>query len=218
MTWLVIIPVLVIIFYGLGIYFWNRKVRWRLNVRSSKRLKYTHYAFAILTVAASLLILFDDISFAGQWTTRIILIGFLLSGIIIHPLSEWSGKPGIEKNYFRVFAFLPILTAGISLIPFLGAVVVLSLFGRLIAPAEDIYYEDKTLRVQSTFIGVLGPPRLDIVEKKGLFEVRVNKAYRSAADIDSVRIVKNGDETSVIVYNQPYDWTNGVDADTIKFK
>jgi hypothetical protein len=215
---MIMVPAIVMLLYGAGIYFWRRKVRWRLKERSSQHLMYAHYAFASTTIAAGLLILIGDISFSGQWTTRIILVGFLLSGIIIHPLSDWSGKNPIEKNYFRVFSLLPIVTAGISLIPFLGLVLILSLFGRLIEPVKDIYYEDSSLRVQSTFIGVLGPPRLDIVKKKGLFEVRVNKAYRSAADIDSVRIVKKSDETLVIVYNLPYDLKNGVDADTLEIK
>lgn len=189
-----------------------------MNESFSKRIKYSHYILATLTIIAGALIIIDDISFSGQWTTRIIVIGFLLSGVAIHPLSDWTGKPKIEKNYFRLFSFLPILTAGFSMIPFLGVVLLLSLFGRLTEPVKDIYYEDSSLRVQSTFIGVLGPPRLEIFQKQGLFEVRINKSHRSAADIDSVRVDKTHDSTLVIVYIERYEQKGKFDADTIKLK
>jgi hypothetical protein len=215
MSWIIIVSGLFIIFYWLGIYFWNRKVGWRLNERFSRCIKYLHYTLTVLTIAAGLLITIADISFSGQWTTRIILFGFLLSGIIIYPFSDWRNKSKIERNYFRAFSFLPILVAGFSMIPFLGGVLLLSLFGQLTDPVDDIYYEDNKLRVQSTFIGILGPPRLDIFQKKGLFEVRVNK-YRSASDIDSISVDKSVDETFVIIYNERFEQNGEFDTDTIK--
>jgi hypothetical protein len=218
MSWINIVSGTFIILYGLGSYFWNRKVGWRLNEKTSKWLRYSHYFLTTLTILAGLLIIIDDISFRGKWTTRIILIGFLLTGCIIYPLTNWADKSKIEKNYFRLLSFLPTLTAGFAMIPFLGGVLLLSLFGRLTEPVKDIYYEDSKLRVQSTFIGVLGPPRLEIFQKQGLFEIRLNKSHRSAADIDSVRVDKNRDATLVIVYNERFEQKGEFDADTIKVK
>ena len=122
-----------------------------------------------------------------------------------------------EKLYFRIFSFLPLLVAAFSLIPFLGVVLLLSLYGQLTEPAKDIFYEDNKLRVQSTFVGVLGPPRLDIFQKHGLFEARINKLYRSGADIDSIRVHTHPDETVVIIYNERYDDDDRLAADTIRF-
>lgn len=218
MSWIIILSVAFIIFYGLGIYFWNKKVSWRLNERISRWIKYLHYILTVLTILAALLNIIDEISFSGLWTTRIILLGFLLSGVIIYPLSDWTDKSKVEKNYFRLFSFLPILTAGFSMIPFLGGVMLLSIFFRFTEPVKDIYYEDNKLRVQSTFIGVLGPPRLEIFRKMGLFEVRVNKAHRSAFSIDSIKVDKSADKTFVIIYNERYDQKDEVDADTIKIE
>lgn len=202
----------------MGIYFWNRKVSWRLNERISMWIKYAHYILTALSILSAVLIIVDDISFSGQWTTRIILLGFLLSGVTIYPLCDWTDKSKIEKIYFRIFSFLPILTAALSMIPFLGELMLLSIYFRFTEHVKDIYYEDSKLRVQSTFIGVLAPPRLDIFQKNGLFKIRVNKSQRSAFDIDSVKVDKSADDTFVIIYNQGYDQNNKGDADTIKLK
>lgn len=212
MSYTILISGTFIILYGLGLYLWSKKVSWRLNNDFLKWIKYSHYTLFALTFTAALLIIVGDISFSGQWTTRIVVVGFLLSGIIIYPLSDWTNKSKLEKNYFRGFSFLPLLTAGSSLIPFFGVVFVFSLFGRLTEPVKNIYYEDNKLRVQSTFIGVLGPARLDIIEKKGIFEVRLNKSHRSAADIDSISIGQTADKTLVLLHYEK------VTVDTIKVK
>jgi hypothetical protein len=195
----VIISGTFIILYGLGLYFWNNKVSWRPNKNLSKWAKYLHYLLLILTIVAGLLSFWDDISFSGIWTTRIIIFGFLFSGIFIHPLSHWVKGKRFERYYFKLFSLIPILTAGFFMIPFLGIVLGLSTFIRLTNPFEKIYYEDSKLRVQSTFVGILGPPRLDIFEKKGLFERRLNKSYRGITDADSVRVTQEKDSTLVIL-------------------
>gem|GEM_PF-4680891 len=40
MSWIIIVLVTFIILYGLGLYFWNRKVSWRLNGRFLKWIMY----------------------------------------------------------------------------------------------------------------------------------------------------------------------------------
>jgi hypothetical protein len=212
MSYTILISAPFIILYGLALYLWNKRVNWRLDNELARRIRYSHYALFVLTFTALLLNIVGDISFRGQWTTRIIVVGFLLSGIVIYPLSDWTNKSKLQKNYFRLFSFLPLLTAGFSLIPFLGVVVVFSVFGRLTEPVTDIYYDDSKLRVQSTFIGVLGPARLDVLEKKGIFELRLNKSHRSAADIDSVSIDQTPDKTLIVLYSEKEK------VDTIKVK
>ena len=95
-------------------------------------------------------------------------------------------------------------------------VTLLSLFGQLTEPVKNIYYEDNELRVQSTFVGVLGPPRLDVFQKIGLFEIRVHKLCWSAADIDSVRVEKSVAGSLVMIYHERYGHTVEFAADTIR--
>jgi hypothetical protein len=207
MNWTIIVPGTFLILYGLGLYLWNKRINWRATTATSQQIKYLHYLLLVLTIFSGVLSIIDDISFAGQWTTRIIIWGLLISGFTIYPITDWTERPKIEKYYFRLFSFVPIFTAGFALVPFLGLVVVISLLGRLIEPVKKVYYESNNLRVQSTFIGVMGPPRLDIIEKKGLFDVRLNKSHTGAADIDSIRIDQETSKTLVILYydKEPFD-------------
>jgi hypothetical protein len=199
MSWIIIVPGTFIIIYGLGIYLWDKRVTLRISKGISRRLNYLHYSLVTLTIIAVFLNIIDDISFSGQWTTRTIIFGLLFTGILIYPLTNWKGKTKFEKYYFRLFSLLPIVTAVFSLIPFLGMVIVVSLVGQLVDPVGKIYYEDNKLRVQSTFIGVLGPLRLDVIEKNGFLERRLNKSHRGA-DMDSVSINKMTDKTLVLLY------------------
>lgn len=202
MSWTIIVSGPFLILYGLGLYLWDKKVSWRLPNNLSKGIKHIHYSLLILTVIGILLYLIDNITYRGQWTTRFIVTGLLLSGIFVYPLNNWKDETKREKIYFKLFSYLPILTAGLSMIPFLGLVIVYSSFFRLVYPVDKVYYEDSKLLVQSNFTGVLAPPSIQIFEKKGLFETLLNKDHRSAADIDSVTIDQITDETLVILYSK----------------
>lgn len=121
-------------------------------------------------------------------------------------LSDKMVMNKIEKIYFRIFSFLPVFTAGFLYIPFLGVVLVFSLFGQLISPADKIYFQDNKLRIQSSFVGVLGSPRLDIFEKKGIFEKHYLQDDYRAAHYDSIKVHYDIDSTRIILYpNHEYD-------------
>ncbi len=202
--WTIWLPAAISILYGLGLYLWTKKVRWRLSEKKAQKLRYLHYALLSLTVLSAALVIVDDISYAGQWTTRAIIIGFLISGSLIYPICSWIDKPARERIYFRLFSFLPIVTSGLIVIPFWGVAIILSLCASLISPYDKILYEDKKLRVQSTFYGALSPPILDVVEKRGLVERRLNVERTSAweGEIDSVRIMYGADSTMVELFYQ----------------
>ncbi|MBX2913985.1 MAG: hypothetical protein KF856_01805 [Cyclobacteriaceae bacterium] len=148
-----------ILIYGLIIYIWNKKVEWRAGLKFSKKIKSFHYSLLLFTAIITILNAFFSITFIGYWTPRIIILGFLLSGVIAFPIIKWNSESSFEKYYFRLFSFLPFAIAGISMVQFLGTVITLSLYYRLVNPYEKIYYQDKNLRVQSTFTGVLAPLR-----------------------------------------------------------
>lgn len=188
-----------ILIYGLIIYIWNKKVEWRAGPKFSKKIKSFHYSLLLFTAIITILNAFFSITLIGYWTPRIIILGFLLSGVIAFPIIKWNSESSFEKYYFRLFSFLPFAIAGISMVQFLGTVITLSLYYRLVNPYEKIYYQDKNLRVQSTFTGVLAPLRLDVIEKYGLFEKKLNELHRSA-DIDSVKVLTDTTRTLVIIY------------------
>ena len=76
----------------------------------------------------------------------------------------------VEKYYFTFLSFFPILFFGLVLIPMIGLIIVVSLIGQLFNPVDKIYYEDNKLRIQSSFVGVMAPPRIKVYKKFGIFE------------------------------------------------
>ena len=200
-----LVTILFIIAYGLGLFYWDKKIDWRLNPKISRSIKLLHYIGLLICLTVGITYTNFDIGLRGLWTTRTIIIFTLLTGIFFIFVADKASIRKIEKWYFKIFSFLPILTAGSLFIPFLGVVIVLSLFGQLTDPATEIYYEDDKLRIQSSFVGVLGPPRLDIFEKNLIFEKHLKRADFWANEIDSIRVSYDSDSTRIIAYGL-YDY------------
>jgi hypothetical protein len=204
---------IILIIYGLGLYFWDKKTVWRLNDKISKRIIQFHYVLTFLVVISIVLTWIGNWSFSGQWTTRVIVMGFLLSGILIHPLTNWAGNRKIEKYYFRLLSFLPTLTALFSLIPFAGMLMISTLFGQLLYPVNKVYFESNKLRVQSSYLGPMWPPGIYVYQKKGLLEKQLVTTPISELFIDSVGVEQQPDSTFVTLF----DNENGKQV-TLKFK
>lgn len=214
-----IITILFIIAYTLGFFYWDRKISWRLSLQISSLIKILHYLGLFICITIGISYNFHEIGLKGLWTTRIIIIFTLLTGIFFIFSADKTSIRRFEKWYFKLFSFLPILIAGALFVPFLGVVIVLSLFGQLASPAEEIYFEDDKLRIQSSFVGVLGPPRLDIFEKKLLFEIHLKRTDFWANEIDSIKVSYDSDSTRVIAYGlYDYDEERKGETETICLK
>lgn len=190
----ILVAILFIIAYGLGLFYWNKKVNYRLNPKISRGIKLLHYTGLLICITIAITYINFGIGLRGLWTTRTIIIFTLLTGIFFIFLADKSSIKKVEKRYFKTFSFLPILTAGTLFIPFIGVVIILSLFGLLTYPATEIYYEDDILRVQSSFVGVLGQPKFDIFEKK------LKHAEYWTNEIDSLKVSYDSDSTRIIIY------------------
>lgn len=198
MTYLV--TILFLVAYGLGLFFWDKNINWRLNLTVSRTIKLLHYTGLLISLIVGITYANYDIGLRGLWTTRTIIIFTLLTGVFFIFLADKASLSKIEGWYFKIFAFVPIFTAATLFIPFLGVVLVLSLIGQLTDPATQIYYEDDKLRVQSSFVGVLGPPKLDVFEKKMVFDKKINHTDISSYEIDSVKVAYDTDSTRILVY------------------
>ena len=134
----IVLTIAFIIVYTYGIFRWDKLVAWRLNNKVSKTIKYVHY----LTLFIALTIAFTYSQFGvglrGLWTTRTFVIVALVTGVLFNFVTDKTILNKIEKVYFKLFSFLPTVTGVILCIPFLGVVIVLSLLGRLIEPANNI--------------------------------------------------------------------------------
>lgn len=210
-NWIFESALIFITLYLLGLYLWNKKVSWRLNDKITSWTKRLHYTFVILLVTAGVLNFISAIRFRGIWTTHLMIIGILFSGLLISLLSDWKDRSRFEKYYFKLYGLLPVVTVAILMIPIVGLIIVAVVFGRLTQPVEKIYFEDTTLRVQSTFVG-LGVSQLDVLEKRGPFEIKLNKELTYAERLDSVKIEQRSDRTILLLYS------NGSAKDTVQLK
>lgn len=164
-----LVTITLIIAYGYLLIRWEKLVSSKLGEQSSKIIKYIHYVGLAVVVTVGVSYGLFDHGLRGLWTTRIFMFLTLLTGCFYRFLSSPLSVNKFERLYFKVVAFVPVMLGGIFLIPLLGIVLILSLGGQLIEPAEEIYYQDSNLRIQSTFMGVLGPPRVEVFEKALFF-------------------------------------------------
>lgn len=203
---------IILITYGVGLYLWTKKTSIRLSDQASLKVRYVHYVFAGVVAISLALWWIDMMTFAGQWTNRIFIIGFLLTGMFMYPLTDWTGKRKLEKLYFGVFAFFPTFTGFLLLIPFGGPLVFSIAVSQLIYPVSKICYEDKNVRVQSSNLGPMWLPGIFVYEKKGIVERQLVMEAISDFQIDSVALSYQRERTLVIFFGHEGQ------MDTLKIK
>lgn len=199
----IVLTTIFLLLYTYGLFRWDKLVAWRLNVKVSKIIKYVHYLtlFIVLTIAFTYFQF--GIGLRGLWTTRTFIIIVLLTGVFLNFITDKTVVNKVEKIYFKLLSFLPTISGLILCIPFIGVIIVVSLIGRLVEPANKIYYNDKNLRIQSSFTGVLGPPRVDIYTKNSIFEKHIYRPDFYCNDFDSLVVHHDQDSTRIIIYGLP---------------
>jgi hypothetical protein len=180
-------------FYSLK--FW-KKNQFRFSEFTSRCLKYSHYFALVL----SLSFVFIDYSLRGIWTTQIVILISIFIGVFYNLIAQKSVLNKVEKYYFTFLSFLPILFFGLVLIPMIGFIIVVSLIGQLFNPVDKIYYEDNKLRIQSSFVGVMAPPRIKVYKKIGIFEKEYKDENLNFEDIDSIRVDYKNDTANLYIW------------------
>ncbi len=193
-----IISIIFILVYSVSLYLWLKKTDFRLSVKGSHYVKWLHYLFLSLTLFSLAIHYAFNIDLRGIWTDRLIIFGLITTGILFYPFAAKKSVSIPEKIYFILFSCLPIAIAGVLLVPFLGMIIILSLWGQLTCPVSKIHYEDQNIRIQSSFSELLGPSRLEIIEKKGLFEKSHYQSITHDTHFDSLSVSYDTDATRVL--------------------
>ena len=201
-----VVSILLLILYAFKIKDW-KKNDYRLNSELSIYLKYLHY----FTITITIVLLLLELKIKGIWTGRIVTFIALLSGIFYNLFAQKSVLNKLEKTYFSFLSILPLIFPLFLLIPFLGVVIVFSIIGRMISPYEKIFYEDKNLRIQSSFVGVMAPPKI-LAFKKGLFFEKELEDLNFPEEIDSLKV--NYKRDSIFIYY----WETNYDNQVVKSK
>ena len=131
---------------------------------------------------------------------QIVIIISIITGIFYNLIAQKVILNKFEKYYFTFLSFFPILFFGLVLIPMIGLIVVVSLIGQLFNPVEKIYYEDNKLRIQSSFVGVMAPPRIKVYKKFGIFEKQYKNQDLNFEDIDSIKVDYKNDTANLYIW------------------
>ena len=193
-----VIIIIATFIYGYSIFQWNKRIVWRFNSQISKWIKTTHYILIGIISIDLILIFVTGFHYRGIWTSRIFIIGFIITGLIIYPFANKKLLKRLERIYFTIFGYSPVGLGLFALIPFLGAMATISFGLLLIKPVDKVIYNDNNVRIQQCGRGVLGSPRLMIVEKGFLIEkvqhdmmgffIETYDSLSISYDKDSIRI------------------------------
>ena len=194
-----VVSILLLILYAFKIKDW-KKNDYRLNQELSIYLKYLHY----LTITITIVLLILELQIKGIWTGRIVTFIALLSGIFYNLFAQKSVLNELEKTYFSFLSILPLIFPFFLLIPLFGMVIIFSTIGRLFSPYDKIHYEDKNLRIQTSFVGVLAPPKI-LVYKKGFFFEKEVENLNFPEEIDSLKVEYKKDSIYIHYWETNYD-------------
>ncbi len=194
-----VVSILLLILYAFKIKDW-KKNDYRLNQELSIYLKYLHY----LTITITIVLLILELQIKGIWTGRIVTFIALLSGIFYNLFAQKSVLNELEKTYFSFLSILPLIFPLFLLIPLFGMVIIFSTIGRLFSPYDKIHYDDKNLRIQTSFVGVLAPPKI-LVYKKGFFFEKEVENLNFPEKIDSLKVEYKKDSIYIHYWETNYD-------------
>ena len=179
----------------------EKQGRLRFSEPVSAAIKKIHFSCIITTAIISVLYGFFALRIGGIWSSRMIVITLLITGLFYYPFTSIGSLGQGERSYFRLFSYMPSIVGGITFVlPYMGIILTVSLLGRLSSPIKELLYEDDKLRVESQFAGILGPPKIHLYEKGFLWEKRLDEGGLDSYDLDSVSVSYDVDSTRITLY------------------
>jgi hypothetical protein len=213
---IVVIFTILTITYGCLYYLCSKRINWRLNIPVSTWLKRMHYLLITIVGIDLILISTTEYHYKGLWTSRIFIITYVITGLLIYQLVNKSVLNRLERIYFIVSGYLPVVLGLFALIPFLGAFTIFTFGMKLFYPAEEILFNNEDIRIQSSIQGPMGSSILKIVEKDVITERTHHSVFGfSTEDYDSLIVVYNKDSIHIRLTTDRF-WV--VNSDTIHDK
>jgi len=185
------IPILIILVSIYAGWWLNGIFKYLFAEKTVQVLRSFHWSIAILLLI-SLVLASYKIYFRGFYTRELLIWSYLFSAMLVGGFGNQWVPYWLERKYHRFLFFLPLRSGLLLLIPFLGAIILLNVYGSILANSKDIYYEDQIIRIERTFKGALGgtkPPT--IFTKKGIFEYKqeeVSVPLQILSGLDSLKV------------------------------
>jgi hypothetical protein len=188
------------ILYAFGLWFWLKRTRTTIPDKYLRALLWTHGVLLFLILIA-IWLSYYEMHFRGQSTNRIIIWGFLITGVATAFFTGTTRLNILVRLYFRIFSSLIVFACLFVFVPFIGPIATFSYLGQLTGNEDTVFYNDPEIRIQNTFIGVLGPPRVDVYQKEGLLEKRIFCENIGGYSIDSVKKENKGGVSFFYLYH-----------------
>ena len=167
---------------------------------------YIFYLLGVLLFFCIALSLFG-IYFRGYWTTKVIVWLFILIASVICCFVHTSVATKRLKIFTRFLFYFPLASVLMwFLIPFLGAVFALIIWGRVLGDTNDVYYSDSEIRIQKNSEGPLAPPGLKAFKLCGMLEFDQG-ILNSYGYPDSVKVSKTADSITIYFFKNTYGIT-----------
>ena len=183
-----IIPFLIFRLYGFEYLRFSIKNKNRFSLIISKKIKNLHY----LTTLCSLILLLIEIKFNYKinviWIKRVFIIFSFISGILMVSFINEMSTNKIEKIYFKIFSYLPILISLIWLIPLWGLFICYSFFCTLFNPIKIVYYEQNNIKIQSSYFNPMAPAKIEVYKKGLFFSKEITLKEDKIYELDSVKV------------------------------
>lgn len=191
-------PFIFLLVYAAALHF-NEKRTWKIPLSSSKILKNSHYISLPFLILVGVLNFGLGYDLKGIWTSRVIILFCLLSGILTYWLVDKAIFTKIENWYFTFLAKIPIIGAAFLLIPMLGYLTLGAILYQFATPYEQIYYSDAQIRVQRSFTTKVNQQKIEVIKKEGFLQKSIHHQFIYTPKIHKIEVQKERDSTKFVV-------------------
>jgi hypothetical protein len=201
--------------FVVGLFGLIKKVRlsFRATTITKKILLFINGVLIVVAILAQF-----DIYLRGYWTTKFLIWVFVLIASLLFAF----GDRLVLTKPWRIFTgfifYIPIASIlWFFIVPFMGPVLSITIWGRILGDKDDIFYNDNDIRLQRVFKGALGPAgSTNYFKKSGILEfdkgILSGNFYETP---DSLKVDKTKDTVIVYFYHSDKDSVNPV---SFKFK
>ncbi len=204
------------IVFLIGLFGLIRKIR--MSFRATALLKKLFSFVGSVLVVVAILFHFD-IYLRGYWTTKIFIWFFILIASLLFTFGNRNALGKAVKVITGITFCFPVASVlWLFIVPFMGPVLTLTIWGHILGNKDDVLYDDNEIRLQRVFKGALGssgPPYY--FKKSGILEFSKGAlSVNFYENPDSLKVDKTKDTIIIYFYHNSKD--DAINPVSFKFK
>src|SRR5829696_3288004 len=187
--------------FAVGLFGLIKKVR--LPLRTTIITKRIFLAIGTVLIVAAVLAQ-SHVYLRGYWTTKILIWLFILTASLLFSFGDRAALVKPLKILAGVVFYFPLASVlWFFIVPFMGPVLSITIWGHILGDKDDTFYSDRDLRLQRVFRGALGPAGPpNYFQKSGVLEFdRGTLSVNFYENPDSLKVEKTKDSVTVLFYH-----------------